>query len=458
MPKPPLSSRCHLVLAVLAVLLAGSVPAHAQPAADFVPVTDAMLQDPAPGDWLMWRRTLDGWGYSPLDQMTRENVADLRLVWSRALTAGASQQGTPLVYDGVMYMPNPRDVIQAIDAATGDLRWEHRRPVPEDIAEYVGGLEDTNRNLAIYGSRIIDTSADDHIFALDAATGQLAWDTEILDYKTAPARQSSGPIVANGKVISGRSCRPRAGPYSCIITAHDSHTGAELWRTSTIPRPGEPGDESWGGVPFEERWHVGAWMVPSYDPALNLIYMGTSVTSPAPKFMLGGADNKHLYHNSTLALDGDTGEIAWYYQHRNATIVGSVGSRRRRQCASVRSAEASTRASRRSSFAPDGEMRSRKRSSCFGLIEWTSKPRSIRLSTTGPRGTSIATPTAATSLSVTVTHLPGRVAPLRLSLSYMGRDQCLRRRRSPTLSPLLRPAIGHRRRSRSRSGLRRLPG
>ena len=317
MPKPPLSSRCHLVLAALALLLAGSVPAHAQPDADFVPVTDAMLQDPAPGDWLMWRRTLDGWGYSPLEQMSRENVADLRLVWSRALTAGTSQQGTPLVYDGVMYMPNPRDVIQALDAATGDLRWEHRRPVPEDIAEYVGGLEDTNRNLAIYGSRIIDTSADDHIFALDAATGQLVWDTEILDYKTAPARQSSGPIIANGKVISGRSCRPRAGPYSCIITAHDPHTGAELWRTSTIPRPGEPGDESWGGVPFEERWHVGAWMVPSYDPALNLIYMGTSVTSPAPKFMLGGADNKHLYHNSTLALDGDTGEIAWYYQHLN---------------------------------------------------------------------------------------------------------------------------------------------
>ena len=177
MAKLTRASRAFVVPAVLALLVVGSAALRAQSGADFVPVTDAMLQDPAPGDWLMWRRTLDGWGYSPLDQMTRENVADLRLVWSRALTAGTSQQGTPLVYDGVMYMPNPRDVIQALDAATGDLRWEHRRPVPEDIAEYVGGLEDTNRNLAIYGSRIIDTSADDHIFALDAATGQLVWET-----------------------------------------------------------------------------------------------------------------------------------------------------------------------------------------------------------------------------------------------------------------------------------------
>ena len=185
------------------------------------------------------------------------------------------------------------------------------------IAEYGGGLEDTNRNLAIYGNLIIDTSADDYVFALNATTGRVVWETQILDYKTVPARQSSGPIIANGKVISGRSCRPRGGPYSCIITAHDATTGEELWRTSTIPRPGEPGDESWGGVPFEQRWHVGAWMVPSYDPTLNLVYMGTSVTAPAPKFRLGGVSNKHLYHNSTLALNGDNGAITWYYQHLN---------------------------------------------------------------------------------------------------------------------------------------------
>ena len=310
--------RCTLVIAI-AVLALGSNPivGSAQSPGDFVPVTDAMLQDPDPAHWLMWRRTLDGWGYSPLDQVTRDNVDELRLVWSRGLTEGR-QQGTPLVYDGVMYMPNPSDVIQAIDAATGDLVWEHRREVPEDIEDYMfDGLWQNNRNLAIYGQFIIDTSVDDHVFALDAVTGRLAWETEILDYTVNPAMQSSGPIVVNGKVISGRSCMPVAGPEACVITAHDARTGAELWRRRTIPGPGEPGDETWGGIPFEDRKHVGAWMVPSYDPELNLIYIGTSVTSPAPKFLIGGAENQHLYHNSTLALDADTGEIVWYYQHLN---------------------------------------------------------------------------------------------------------------------------------------------
>ena len=282
-----------------------------------VPVTDAMLQDPPPEDWLMWRRTLDGWGYSPLDQIDRGNVGRLRMAWSRDLGPGR-QEGAPLVHDGVMYMPNPRDVIQALDAATGDLIWEYRRDWPDDLVDYkFRDLIDLNRNLAIYGGRIIDTSGDDHVFALDAATGELAWETRILDYRVNPANQSSGPIVADGKIISGRSCTLRGGPDACVIVAHDADTGKELWRRRTIPAPGEPGDETWGGVPFEERRHVGAWMVPSYDPDLNLVYVGTSVTSPAPRFMLGGVDLKHLYHNSTLALDADTGEIVWYYQHLN---------------------------------------------------------------------------------------------------------------------------------------------
>ena len=308
-------------LVAVSVLLAVTRPgpAHAQPAEsdDFVPVTDAMLQAPAPEDWLMWRRTLDGWGYSPLDQIDADNVGDLRLVWSRGLHPG-SQQGTPIAYGGVLYMPNPRDVIQAIDAATGDLIWEHRREVPEDIEDYViGVLAEINRSLAIYDRFIIDTSVDEHVFAIDAVTGEPVWETLILDYRTHPANQTSGPIIADGKVVSGRSCTPRGGPDACVIVAHDAATGAELWRRRTIPAPGEPGDETWGGVPFEERKHVGAWMVPSYDPALELVYIGTSVTSPAPKFFIGGADLAHLYHNSTLALDANTGDIRWYYQHLN---------------------------------------------------------------------------------------------------------------------------------------------
>ena len=298
-------------LAVLSGVVRGQSPA------DFVPVTDAMLQDPDPADWLMWRRTLDSWGYSPLDQIDRENVGDLRMVWTRAMTTG-SQQGTPLVHDGVLYMPNPRDVIQAIDAVTGDLIWEYRRPRPDDLEEHVfNALGEANRNIAIYGQLLIGTSADGYVYAVDATTGRQAWESQIVDYTQHPAHQTSGPIIANGKVISGRGCLPAGGPHACVITAHDATTGAELWRRPLIPAPGEPGDETWGDVPYEKRTHVGAWMVPSYDPQLNLVYVGTSVTSPAPKFLLGGADKKHLYHNSTLALDAGSGEIAWYYQHLN---------------------------------------------------------------------------------------------------------------------------------------------
>jgi PQQ-dependent dehydrogenase (methanol/ethanol family) len=280
---------------------------HAQGGRRFVPVTDAMLQKPSDSDWLMWRRTLDGWGYSPLNQINRDNVARMRQVWTRDMTAGGSNESTPLVHDGVMYLPNTGDKIQAIDAQTGDLIWDYQRPLRND-------RRGTNRNIAIYGNTIIDTSMDNAVYAIDAQTGKLAWETQILD-PTKPANASSGPIIANGKIISGRQCQPGATHEGCIITAHDAKTGKEIWRTRTIPRPGEPGDETWGGVPMEERWHVGTWMVPSYDPELNLIYIGTSVTIPAPKFILGGNDNKHLYHNCTLALDADTGKIVWYYQH-----------------------------------------------------------------------------------------------------------------------------------------------
>ena len=318
MPGQPLVAAmlCAAIAAFALILVPTPVRGQTPPTREFVPVTDAILQRPAPDDWLMWRRTLDGWGYSPLDQITRDNVDQISMVWTRALVRG-SMEGTPLAYDGIIYMPNSGDVIQAIDAVSGDLIWEHRRDLPDDVYDFVGGNARNNRNIAIYDRFIINTSDDNYAFGLDATTGEIAWETQIFDYQVTPAGHSSGPIIADGKVISGRSCRPMGGPESCVIVAHDAMTGEELWRTSTIPRPGEPGDETWGGVPWEERIHVGTWMPPSYDPELRLIYQGTSVTSPAPKFLLGGVNNKHLYHNSTLALDVDTGEIRWYYQHLN---------------------------------------------------------------------------------------------------------------------------------------------
>ena len=309
----------------LAVLLASliflSPISYGQGSDSFPPVTDVMLQDPAPSDWLMWRRTPDSWGYSPLTEVNRDNVDQLRMVWTRDL-AVSTQEITPLAYDGVLYVPQANDVIEAIDAVSGDQIWEYTRDLPEGLRRYVGPHGSNTRNLSIYENLIIDTSAEGYVYALDAQTGETVWETEVFDYKVNTGTHSSGPIIADGRVISGRSCRakphyPGGGPEACFIAAHDALTGEELWRRQLIPKPGEPGYETWGDVPYEMRQHVGSWMPASYDPELKLIILGTSVTSPAPKFFLGGVEEDYLYHNSTLALEVETGEIRWYYQHLN---------------------------------------------------------------------------------------------------------------------------------------------
>jgi alcohol dehydrogenase (cytochrome c) len=291
-----------LVLVVFAGLM--TVPRAQETRKPFVPVEDELLWKPDPADWLSWRRTLDGQGFSPLNEINRNNVRQMRLMWTRPLN-GNSNESTPLVYRGIMYVPNSGDVIQAYDAKNGQLLWEYKRP---------SGGNMRNRTMAIWGTMLLDASGDNQIYAIDAQTGKLVWETPVLDPK-APASATGGPIIANGKVISGRQCQPRATADACIVTAHDAQTGKEVWRFRTIPRKGEPGDETWGDVPENERWHVGTWMIPSYDPETNLVIIGTSVTIPAPKFVLGGNDKQHLYHNSTLALNADTGKLVWYYQH-----------------------------------------------------------------------------------------------------------------------------------------------
>ena len=132
-------------------------------------------------DALFTRRTLDLWGYSPLTEIDRGNVGGLEVVWTRALGPGV-QEGTPLVYDGVMYFPNPSDLVQALDAATGDLLWEYRRSLPADLGAYFP-VPSINRNLAIYGDALIDTSSDDYLYALDARTGTLRWEVQLFDYR-----------------------------------------------------------------------------------------------------------------------------------------------------------------------------------------------------------------------------------------------------------------------------------
>jgi len=306
---------------MMALSLAAAAPATAAPADSvataapaaperpFRPVTDAMLKSPDAADWLSWRRTLDDWGYSPLKQITPKNAKGLRLVWTRFMPNGLFE-ATPLVHDGIMYIPEPRDRIEAVDAATGAPIWQFERKYAEG---FKGG--GTKRNIAIFGDTLIGSSADGFVYAVDARTGKQVWEAQVTDYKTQPVNVSSGPIIAGGKVISGRACSVAAGPDGCVMVANDALTGKELWRTHTMPKPGEPGDETWGGTPWEKRVTIGTWMPPSYDPELNLIYFGTSVSSPTPKFMVAGNDKKYLYLTSTLALNADTGKIVWYYQH-----------------------------------------------------------------------------------------------------------------------------------------------
>ena len=298
-----------LIVLLLTVLTEGTLAQSTSPpsaaSTAFKPVTDAMIQEPPPEDWLSFRRTLDDWGYSPLEQINTGNVKHLQEAWSRPLE-GFFMEPTPLVHDGVMYFPESGNKIIALDAATGKEIWTFIHGDPEKANQ--SGVK---RNIAIYGEQLFTTTPDGYLVAVDARTGKQDWQVQI----TGPANTSSGPIIANGKVISGRACAPDSGPKGCVMVANDARTGKELWRTWTIARPGEPGDETWGKVPWEKRQQVGTWMPPSYDPELNLVYFGTTVTGPTVKYLLDGNDKTYLYHTSTLALDADTGKIVWYYQH-----------------------------------------------------------------------------------------------------------------------------------------------
>ena len=176
---------------------AGTIEAEAKSRSGFVnkvveefrPVTDQMLQQPPAGDWLSWRRTLDGHGYSPLDQIDRENVNDLKLAWVVAMKEG-SNQGTPLVHDGVIYLTNPGNVIQALDARNGELIWEYAYSFPPE-SRTLGG---PTRNIALYGDKLFMATYDAALVAVDARTGEQLWRTVKADYREGYTH-TSGPIV-----------------------------------------------------------------------------------------------------------------------------------------------------------------------------------------------------------------------------------------------------------------------
>ena len=283
----------------------GSVLLSAQ-TRDFQPVTDAMLQKPDAGEWLHWRGTQDAWGYSPLDQINRGNVGQLQLAWSWAMNPG-SAEAAPLVHDGVMYIPQPGGGVQALDAVTGDLLWDYRRKYDsENMAER------PMRSIGLYGDKVFVNTPDAHVVGLNARTGAVVWDHTVADHKLG-YEYTSGPIVAKGHVVAGMTGCTRYKNDVCFISAYDPDTGRELWRTSTIARPGEPGGDTWGDLPLTFRAGSDAWIPGSYDPNANLIYWSTAQAKPWAR-AVRGTDGDALYTNSTLALDPDTGKINWYHQ------------------------------------------------------------------------------------------------------------------------------------------------
>ena len=274
---------------------------------NFTPVTDAVLQDPDPADWLSWRRTLDGWGYSPLDEIDGSNVGDLQLVWSWGLEPGVSQT-TPIVHNGILYVANPGNVVQALDAASGDFIWEYRHEMEERNRP---GAQ--LRSLAIYYDLILVNTRDAHIVGLDARTGEVRWDTTVMPDHDGYGF-TSGPIIADGVIVAGLTGCGRYRDDTCYIVGVDGRSGQVLWRTSTVARPGEPGGDTWGDLPVMFRAGSDAWIPGSYDPASGLVYYGTAQAKPWTRDARG-TDGDALYSNSTLALDPATGEMQWYYQH-----------------------------------------------------------------------------------------------------------------------------------------------
>jgi alcohol dehydrogenase (cytochrome c) len=291
------------------LLLLAAIPAFAQ-VQNFRPVTTDTLVNPSPNDWLMYSRTYDAQRYSPLSQINKQNVSQLRLAWTRGMAPGQTES-IPLVYNGVMYVVIPGAAVEALDATSGDLLWEYKRKVPTNVA-----LSARTKNLALYDDIIVYTAPDSYVVGLDARTGELRWES-----KAEESGHTSGPLVVEGKAITGRAC---AGKWeNCFIAAHDVKTGKELWRFHTTPRPGEPGDETWAGADLQNRL-ASVWGLPgSYDPVRKVLYWG--VSNPMPNTRAdrhnGNPDAvsrsapSDLYSNSTLALNPNSGKLLWYYQH-----------------------------------------------------------------------------------------------------------------------------------------------
>jgi len=294
----------------LCFALAGAAWAGPQ-VKDYKPVTEQMLLNPSPDDWLMYSRTYDAWRDSPLKQVNKRNVSELRMAWVRGLGEGVTET-IPIVHDGVMYVIAPGGIVDALDATNGDLIWEYKRTFKNP---QLGAVERT-KALAIYDDMVYLTAVDGYVVALDARTGKVRWET----YKT-ETQNTSGALVVGGKVISGGTCGK--GSDSCFLEADDAETGQKIWRFFTVAHPGDPGYASWNSADNSQSM-ASTWGMPgTFDPVRNVLYWG--VANPMPDQRMARHDGNpdgtsrttpaDLYSNCTLALDPATGKLIWYYQH-----------------------------------------------------------------------------------------------------------------------------------------------
>ena len=273
---------------------------------NYTPVTDAMLRAPNPNEWLMVRGNDAAWSYSSLDQITTDNVQNLRLKWVWAMNEGGTNEPSPIVHDGTMFLLHAGNVVQALDARGGTLIWEQRLGPDRSPAL---------RNPTVYEDKLYVMTSDARLVALDARTGEIAWEQPVGD----PAKgytDTSGPMAINGRIIQGISGCTRFKEEGCYISAYNASDGELLWRFNTVARPNEPGGDTWAELPMLFRAGGDAYITGSYDPLLNLVYWGVAQAKPwVPASRRMTVDDDALYTNSTLALNPDTGELVWYHQH-----------------------------------------------------------------------------------------------------------------------------------------------
>jgi alcohol dehydrogenase (cytochrome c) len=279
--------------------------------AHYTPVTEAMLTHPSDDEWPMFRRNYQGWSYSPLTQITAKNVNTLQLKWAWAMREGGTNEASPLVHDGVMFLANTQGVVQALDTRTGKLIWETIVGPNQPVG--IGAT--SNRSLALYENLVYMAANDAILYALDAMTGKIVWQADTSDGDRRRG-MTSGAMVIHGKVIVGMTnCGRRPMTSHCYISAYDALTGKRAWKFDTVALSGQPGGDSWAGMADDMRQGTETWIAGTYDPELNTTYWGTAQAKPWRRDTRGSKDGATLYGNSTLALDPDSGKLKWFFQH-----------------------------------------------------------------------------------------------------------------------------------------------